>query len=225
MTLDDWSAFFYWATLISVGVSAIAGAGAAIVGKFSGDRQETKLAEAQTRAEEARARAEEAHKEAAVATAGAANANERAAKLEIDAGAQRERAATAERKLLEIQARISDRHLAPEQARTISTQLTGVRPSGHLAVSCVGGPPEPCSYAMQIVEALRGAEWAVDQPDAVLFAGAGPVGIWLKAKSEHGPVWGVELQAALRAAGIESSFEATPDMGESDVQLLVGHKQ
>jgi hypothetical protein len=158
----------------------------------------------------------------------ASAANERTARVEVGMEAQRERAATAERQLLELQARISDRRLSPEQAQAITSALAGVKVTGTLSVICVGGGPEPCSFAAQVVEALTSAGLPVDfgEPNrGVMFVGASPTGVGLVTRSQSGPAWGIMLQRALQAGGIEAPAEFREDAAEDSVVIRVGHKQ
>ncbi len=61
-------------------------------------------------------------------------------KVEIDLEKQKERTATAEKNLLELQERIKDRHLSAENRKKL-VALLKAGPTGEITISCVGGAP------------------------------------------------------------------------------------
>lgn len=106
------------------------------------------------------ARAEEAKKEAANALASAAATNERANALELEAGKQKERAAVAEKELLELEERMKPRNLTSEQASQLISILKST-PKGKVNVSSVLGNSEASNYASQILRILTESGWTV----------------------------------------------------------------
>jgi hypothetical protein len=88
-----------------------------------------------------------------------AKANERAGILELETARQRERAAAAERSLLELQHRLAWRTLTTEQIKQFVAELSqfaGTR------VTLVGfGEIEARRFAEQIVSVLQSAKWSV----------------------------------------------------------------
>jgi hypothetical protein len=184
-----------------------------------------RIAALNRQAEELRLEAETARKEIGAAKAEAAKANERTGTLELETAQQREKAAVAERSLLELQQRVQDRHLTAGQRMALTDGLTH-GPKGEITIMCVGGNPEPCVFAEELAEVLRRSGWTVvfGEPEhGVMFVGISPKGVFLRAHSATLPRAAV-LQQALKAVGIEATGEVRSDTPEDWVNLLVGYK-
>jgi hypothetical protein len=172
-----------------------------------------------------KAEAARANEAAARANGEAAKANERAGALELETAQQREKAAIAEKALLELQQRVQDRHLTAEQRQALRDLLT-TRPKGEITLFCVGGDPEPCAFAGELAEVLRASGWTVlfgESEHGLLFLGGSPKGIFLRVHSGNTPR-AVALQEALKAVGIDALGELRTDAPDDWVNLLVGYK-
>src|SRR5262245_12062664 len=113
------------------------------------------IAESATRTAEATKQASEAGVEAARAGAEAASANERTKTLELEAGKQRERAAEAERRLLELHEKAKSRQIPEEQRTRLVTLLSAASPKGLVGLGSVRGDAEGGTLAEQIEEVLK----------------------------------------------------------------------
>ena len=242
-TLENW---LFVGSLLALVVGAVTGIGSAFMSRISARRQEERMvtaetnlagaqkdaADAQLKASDAAAGASAAAERAAKADETAASANARAAVLEKQAEEQRERAAKAERELLEVKERIAPRQLTEVQHRSIVDSLSGFRPGGELTVICVGGSPEPCAFAHQLAKALEDAGWRPDFSEGnrgILLAGNPWPAITLLVR-EHGspewvPAWVVKLQLAFAGAGLDVPIKVHPDVPEDTARLFVGSKQ
>jgi hypothetical protein len=102
-----------------------------------------------------------------------ARAEKDVAGLKRLAGEQQERAAKAEKELLELKERIKPRHLSNEQKAAL-IELLKHNPSGDVSISCLNGDKEACDFASEITSALTAGGWKVDGPhDMVVFSASG----------------------------------------------------
>jgi len=110
----------------------------------------------------------------------AAHAEERAANVEAgniqlrtDLSKQQERAAKAEKELLELKERIKARHLTPEQQKTLAAKLRAFA-GQKINVVAYGGDDEISGIAKEIIAALgppNGAQWNITH-----ISGGAPTG-------------------------------------------------
>jgi len=127
--------------------------------------------------------AAKAQKDVAGLQKAASDAKAAQQKVEIDLEKQKERTATAEKNLLELQERIKDRHLSAENRKKL-VALLKAGPTGEITVSCVGGHPEPCTFAAELVDALKAGGWVVTGfNQGVMFVGSSPSGLILQVHS------------------------------------------
>jgi len=167
-----------------------------------------------------------ANAEAARANEAAGKANERAGALEVEAAQQREKAATAEKALLDLQLRVAPRALEPNQIAALIDVLKGVPKKARVRVNCPMGDAESAALANQINDALTLAGWGPQRPvGQLMFSGGVPTGIGLLVRSVTTPISGaVALQRALAAVGLAAIPVERPEMGTEDVELLIGVK-
>jgi hypothetical protein len=133
-------------------------------------QQESKgaIASADARAAEANRAAAEAVHGTAKAMSDAAGANERSRQIELDAAAQRERAAKAERELLELQQRLAARTLSDAGARTIVSRLAPFH-GQHMRLFVVSGNEEVDQFSRQLQTAFETGGLVVDRMDGQQF--------------------------------------------------------
>lgn len=155
----------------------------------------------------------------------AADAKTTQQKVEIELAKQQQRAAEAEHALLELQERIKDRHLTAEK-RAELVALLAANPKGDIAVSCVGGHPEPCKFAAEIVDALKEAGWTVTTfMQGVMYVGSSPAGLMVQVqKVEEASQRAVVLQRALERIGFPCLGQLLPSLKENAVNLIIGSK-
>ena len=158
----------------------------------------------------------------------AAKANERAAKLELDAATQRERAAKAEKSLLELQEDFAQREFNKEEFHTLVRLLT-LDPKGHVDIVCQAGNPETRHFAGLLASALQVSGWTLSMAEVVLSAQAGfsrGVGIAIR-DGQRQPARLKTLHDALVGAGIpvNSALVYTdPNLADDAMQLTVWPK-
>jgi len=145
--------------------------------------------------------------------------------LQKDASEQQERAATAEKDLLELREKIKDRHLSDKQKTDLIAALKA-GPKGSLILECLGGPPEICSFADEISHVLTSAGWTIKEfRRGVLMIGGTVTGFSVKVRSvEKQPQRAGFLQKTLVNAGLPTQGELMPGMAEDDVILIIGNK-
>ena len=133
-----------------------------------------------------------------------ARLNRQVAETRLDLERQRERAANAERQLLELQQRVAWRRFTPEQREALSKSLTAAEPKGLVHVANLLGDGEANAFAAEIEGVLRTAGWQTAPLGQVMFAPEGPIGLWLHIQpGGQPPAYAVSLQQAFEAAGIE----------------------
>jgi hypothetical protein len=148
--------------------------------------------------------------------------------LEADASTQRERAARAEKSLLEVKQDIAPRTLSAEQ-RASFVKMLRTGPRGEVSITCLTGK-EPCDFAQHLAMALREAGWSVTGPTSMLFIrenSGPPVGLIISvpnaAVANQSSRAGM-LQDALHAIGLEAPGNVNPNLKDGEVNLFVGVK-
>jgi len=127
--------------------------------------------------------------------------------------------------LEEVAARQADRHLSTEQRSRLIEILTA-NLKGEINVTCIGGHPEPCNFARELVDALTKSGWTIKNfSEGVIFVGGSPAGLIMQVHdSEKVPVRATVLQEAFKQVGILAPGEVIPGLGEDTVSLVVGSK-
>lgn len=147
--------------------------------------------------------------------------------VETHLGEQQERAAKAERELLELQQRIKPRHLTDEQARSL-IELFQANPAGEIAITCINGDKESCDFAAQLAATLKAGGWKVMGPTSlVVFTSAGgpPIGVFVKIKNKNKvPIRANVIVAAFARVGLTSAGDINSGMEDDAVELFVGVK-
>jgi hypothetical protein len=194
MSVELWKTIFDWATVVLIGLTFIAGAGALLTGSKISKRQaeqlrqfDEKLTGAQTelgKQQERAAKAEKALQEVAN-TAGEANeraghANEHAARLEKEA--ETERLAR-----VEIEAKVAWRRLTKEQQSAIGLRLRPL--SGSIARLWYNvNDLEASTFALDLAAALHLATWDLAEPQPLLKIAEGPVPLGTNPPLETGVI-------------------------------------
>jgi hypothetical protein len=192
---------------------------------------DVRIADAQATAAQANKEVAEARKETAQALKEAAILTERAGKLEVEGARQREKAATAEKELLELQLRVRPRTLGTQRGPLLSA-LIAASPKGPVEIRCVTGDGEGCAYANEIRDVLALAGWA---PGAVLQAivmVTGPtgkqgsaIGISMTLRSVNAaPARAETLQNAFESVGLPLNAMSQAGYPEDGVGIVVGSK-
>jgi hypothetical protein len=129
------------------------------------------IAEANARAAEANTRAAQATRGTAEALASAGAANERAGKLELEAANQRERAAKAEKNLLELTRAVAPRHVTQAQRDTLRVALSGARPTTPIRVMVFIGTEDGIPFSLEFIDALNEAGWPAEHVGQTTMGG------------------------------------------------------
>jgi hypothetical protein len=150
---------------------------------------------------------------------------ERLIKLETDLAVQQERAANAERSLLELRdTLLNPRHLTAAGRLAMLAELRGHTGIFHVMCSR-GGSPEPCEFTEEIMAVFIQAGWTTDRSFSLP---ALPAGVRIRvADSANPPETALIIQRALVAGGvapvITSPIEGVgPDV---TVAVTIGAKQ
>jgi hypothetical protein len=215
---------------------ALATQGAATATEQS-DKAELAASKAQQNLAGANERAADAEERAATAQLGAENAKKSAPdamigqqRVEIELDKQRERAAIAERRLLELQQTLADRSLTDLQLKRIADKL---RFSGgqEYEVIAYWDSPESVGIANRISQALQLAQWKLVTPKAWKGLMGGMVGVKVSLHpeaDEQTRIAADNLVTALNAEGIQSSKELqnpTNNPSNNMISLSVGSKR
>lgn len=152
----------------------------------------------------------------------AADATAAQQRVEIELNEQRERAATAEKALLEVQRRVSDRTIPPDRRDTFIRTLR--EEEGSLSVVCTIDSLESCRFASELVVALREAGWnpklVTDAPLVDDDPRADRMNIVVKDLA-HIPRHAVALQKALVQIGFDAPGTADPALASDGVILQI----
>lgn len=164
------------------------------------------------------------------ASARAAEADARAAEavrslrgLEIELVRQRERAARAEKELVEIQERLKPRRITDAQ-RGLLIQALQKSPKGPLTIATPIGDAEAQMFARQIREILESSGWKGVRFTQNLFKGT-PVGLSVNVRDGNKvPLFAEMLRQAFESSGTPIYEAYNPELTDETVQLLVGMK-
>ncbi|OFV85339.1 MAG: hypothetical protein A2W26_06965 [Acidobacteria bacterium RBG_16_64_8] len=136
----------------------------------------------------------------------------------------REELAVAAKKAAELEARQAPRHLAPEQRVML---IAALRPHTGVEVTVMAtiGDAERMVFAMELVEALRAAGWAMRTPAVGQLAAAATGVIVIIHDEATAPPGAAILTSALNKAGIRTVLEVHKDLvSPGRFHLLVGGK-
>jgi len=157
----------------------------------------------------------------------AADARAAQQKVETQLAKQQVRAASAERALLELQARIQPRRLIPEQSAAL-LELLKASPKGAIDVTCMHGDAESCALAAQIVAVLREADWQIDSFDSPIAMGVNPTpfeGVEVYAHNKNNlPAHANALFQSLNEIGLATWGAKSKNADDGKVYLTVGVK-
>ena len=237
MSVESWNSLFQVGSLALVLATFALGAGALWTGNRINKRQTDRLlvlesdltkarertANAETVAAEAKAVSAKAGEGTLKALADVAVATERAGRIEVEAAAQRERAAIAEKSLLELKNKLKPRTLTAVQIGKLVAGLKGAQHKGHVQVGCIGGDTESCTLAWQLHEAIKSAGWSTDFTHLL---GVSARGIAIGVKNvEMAPLYALSLHTAMKAAGMEADGVSMTDLPDNlPVRLVIGSK-
>jgi hypothetical protein len=181
-------------------------------------------ADANAEAGDANERAGQANERASKAGREAAAANVRAGTLEIEAAKQREKAAAAEKALLEVQRRITPRLLSNDHFALLVDALKRSPAKGAVKVNSVFGDAEGAALASQLRRALEVAGWPPGGGGQGSY-GNNPIGVHLVVHSaQSAPLYASALLTAFDLAGFPLVGAEAPTLPEETVVIIVGNK-
>lgn len=142
--------------------------------------------------------------------------------VEGETAKQQERAANAEKALLELKEGLQPRTLSAAQRSLFIAALSGQPKSTNLRVLTASDDREASDFARQIADALKDAGWKAD-----LVASSGRL-LGTGIEVQHGEA-GMQphvlaLQGAFKAAGLEFSQGIDRILGSAEAQIVVAHK-
>jgi hypothetical protein len=164
----------------------------------------------------------------------AADAKAAQQRVEIDLGRQQERAATAEKDLIQLRESIKDRHITPDQ-KVLLIRTLKETPKGKVEIRCPVGNPEARNLGLELVEVFKAGGWGVVFNDRVLMVPS-PVGFKLWVHSEQSglpegatvtgevPIRTHSVLQALDRAHLSVEVQFTSDVHEDDLVFVVGFK-
>jgi hypothetical protein len=145
-------------------------------------------------------------------------------RVEVELAQQQERAAIAERSLLELRQKVTPRAVSAEQRKHLISALRQA-PKGSVQVLCVLGDGEGFAFAAQIDGVLKESGWPVSDLLQGAFGPRNPVGIFMRVKSAStAPPHAAALQHAFESAGIPLPAGEDPTLAEGLTQIVVGNK-
>lgn len=171
-----------------------------------------------------------------------AKANERAQKLEHanltlrgeiailqkTAAEQQERAATAEKDLLELQERIKPRNISPDQRTKLVALLAAIPKNGSenkIGVVSLSGDAEGDTFGGQVDEVLRAAGFKTSDRGQAMYVGGHPTGFgFIVRKVATSPSYIAHIQWAFISVGIPMGIAENPELPEGYFSIMVGVK-
>jgi len=143
--------------------------------------------------------------------------------LELRVAAQQERAAKAEKDLLELQERARPRTVDSNARSAMIDVLKSTRSDGPVEIEFIGGSTsEPFEFTTILVGILKEAGWVVGQPDGGPALGNPPTGLLVKvSQTGEPPERALVLQSAMTAGGIPTRLSRHPSVKLGEVVLLV----
>lgn len=154
----------------------------------------------------------------------AADAKAAQQRVEIELSKQQERAAIAERSLLELQERVRDRHVKTQQRDELIRLLSG-KPKGGIVIKCEN-TAEAITFANEFAVILSASGWLPEQVDPIFRVGPTPFpkGIFILVHDMNKtPIRAVALGQALLAVKIPVKLVNDPDV--EGVVLFVAGKE
>lgn len=236
MPLEGWKAFFEIGGVVLLLLTFAFGAGALIVNnrlnaiqakelgdfkiKFEGEQQKTALA--QKEAAEAKEIAGGFERDISIANQRASDAKAAQQRVEIEMAKQQERAAIAERALLQLSESLKDRAISPAQHKILVEALRGA-PSGAVDIWWTASDTDSFGLAKQMVEIFKEAGWP---PATEHFAAGGTgSGFFIAVRDNtNAPAYAVSIQKAYKLIGIDMNGFSKADVPEGQVQIYIGHK-
>ncbi|MDX2029227.1 MAG: hypothetical protein SF339_01060 [Blastocatellia bacterium] len=159
--------------------------------------------------------------EVAILQKSAADARAEQQRVQTALAAQQERAAIAEKALLELQERIKPRTLTAEKRARI-LEILKPSPKGIVKIAFAANDNEALSLATQIAEVLVAAGWQAS-PGGPTIESTTPKGLGIFVRNEQTPGAGA-LQHALAAVGFPAGGMTNPELPEGHIVLFVGQK-
>jgi len=146
-------------------------------------------------------------------------------KVEIDLAKQRERAAIAERALLELQEKIKPRRLSEEQKQALVRLLS---PEIPIAPRIFSGMdvPDGEAFKQDFEDVFRRLRWTVDPHNLGRSVFSGHIiGILIVVRNgSSAPPQAAAMQRALKAIGIEAPGSIDPAIPDNTFEIRIGSK-
>jgi hypothetical protein len=143
-------------------------------------------------------------------------------RVEADLAKQRERAANAERSLLEVQERLKPRRLsATHHAELVHLLRQGAK--GAFDIQYVASNPESQNFSEVLRKPIVEAGWVLRITRSTLDASP-PTGLRIIVRDNNVPPRAVMLQKALRTIGFPAAIWISPNSEEDFVMLYIGIK-
>jgi hypothetical protein len=194
MSVELWKEIFDWLAVILVGLTFVAGAGALLTGKILSDRQSVQSRQFET--------------------------DLTAAKDELSK--QQERAAKAEKALIELQDQRRPRFTA-EQRRQLLGDLKA-NPKGEVEIIAAMSDSGAIALAADVRTILAEAGWKIaGHGVSPISTNAYHMVLQVRDATRPSPR-SLHLRNALRAVGIKITGESQPTMGRDALVLVVGSK-
>jgi hypothetical protein len=139
---------------------------------------------------------------------------------------QEERAAKAEKALLELQERTRPRHLTSSQRAFLVKALAETKFKGIIEIQIPLGQAESHDFGLEISAVLKEAGWTAEINDRVMIVGTPPVNLILKVRvAESEPDRAIPLAQIFMDSGLPLTAQVDPSLPADKVVLLIGSKK
>jgi hypothetical protein len=211
-----------WIVLIGVFVTLTAGIGAVWTGNIINDRQGERLRKFDSDLTVAKSALVDQVGQVATLQKEAFDAKTAQEQVGIELAKQQERAAAAEKTLLQLRESLKDRTISPDQEKVLVEALKGT-PSGSVEVWWTASDTDSYGLALQMVKIFKEAEWP---PATERFAtGGSGTGFFIGVHNHmNAPTYAVSIQKAYKLIGIDMNGFSKSEIPEGSVQIFIGHK-
>jgi hypothetical protein len=220
--MESWKFIFDWMAVILVFLTFVAGTGALWTGNILNRRQGERLKKFDGDLTAAKSALVDQVGQVATLQKEASDAKTAQEQVGIELAKQQERAASAEKTLLQLRESLKDRTISPDQEKVLVEALKGT-PSGPVEVWWTASDTDSYGLALQMVRIFKEAEWPL-ATERFATGGSG-TGFFICVHNHmNAPTYAVSIQKAYKLIGIDMNGFSKSEIPEGSVQIFIGHK-
>jgi hypothetical protein len=222
VSVESWKFVFDWVAVILVFLTFVAGTGALWTGNILNRRQGEKLKNFDGDLTAAKSALVDQVGQVAILQKEASDAKTAQEQVGIELSKQQERAAAAEKTLLQLRESLKDRTISPDQEKVLVEALKGL-PTGPVEVWWTASDTDSYGLALQMVKIFKEAEWP-SATERYATGGSGNGFFIVVHDHMNAPAFAARIQKAYKLIGIDMNGFSKPEIPEGTVQIFIGHK-